>query len=54
MRARPVGRCSRLTKNSPMEHAGEFIDGIQITAMVMAVGALIYAVCRTFKTWDRC
>jgi hypothetical protein len=39
-----------------MEHAGVFVDGIQIAAIVMAVGALVYAVCRlerTFKTWDR-
>jgi hypothetical protein len=40
-----------------MEHAGVGIfDGILIAAMVIAIGALIYAVCpleRTFKTWGR-
>ena len=40
-----------------MEHAGVGIfDGILITAMVIAIGALITVVCRlerTFKTWDR-
>ena len=49
MRARQVGRCSRLTKNRRnglMDHAGAFVDGIQIAAMVVAIGALIYAICR--------
>ena len=52
MRARPVVRRSRLAKNRlnrPMNHAGVFVDGIQIAVIAMAVGALG----RTFKTWDR-
>ena len=59
MRARPVGRCSRLTNNrwnGLMDHAGAFIDGVQITAMAVAIGALIYAVWlehwrKTFARW---
>jgi hypothetical protein len=39
-----------------MDHAGAFIDGVQITAMAVAIGALIYAVWlehwrKTFARW---
>ena len=58
--ARPTGGQMFTTDekpvNLPMEHAGAFVDGIQIAAIVMGVGACAYAVCRlerTFKTWDR-
>ena len=40
-----------------MEHTGVGIfDGVQIAAIVIAIGALITVVCRlerAFKTWDR-
>ena len=29
-----------------MDHAGAFVDGIQIAAMAVTIGALVYAVCR--------
>ena len=38
-----------------MDHAGAFIDGVQIAAMAVAIGALIYAACRLEhwrKTFD--
>jgi hypothetical protein len=35
-----------------MDHAGAFVDGIQIAAMVVAIGALIYAI-RRIEHWRK-